>query len=152
MLGDSDGLLRVVLWNEKAELVEKGELKSGQTVKFLHGYTRDDRYGKTELHLGDKSLVELQQEEKGQQCPPIEKFTLKISALNGNSGNVHVCGAVKAVLGAALTEMTTQMVWFCGWRFGMIQAKWLWLFGTRRLMSLRRNSAMEPSCFWLMLK
>jgi replication factor A1 len=99
MLGDSDGLLRVVLWNEKAELVEKGELKIGQTVKFLHGYTRDDRYGKTELHLGDKSLVELQPEEKGQQCPPIEKFTLKISALNGNSGNVHVCGAVKAVLG-----------------------------------------------------
>lgn len=99
MLGDNDGLLRVVLWNEKAELVEKGELKAGQAVRFLHGYTRDDRSGKTELHLGDKSLVELQPPEKSQGYPPIEKFTTKIAALNVNSGSVHVCGTVKAVMG-----------------------------------------------------
>ena len=99
MLGDNDGLLRVVLWNEKAELVERGELKAGQAVRFLHGYTRDDRSGKTELHLGDKSLIELQPPEKSQQYPPIEKFTTKISAINANSGNVHLCGTVKAVLG-----------------------------------------------------
>jgi replication factor A1 len=99
MLGDNDGLLRVVLWNEKAELVEKGELKSGQAVRFLHGYTRDDRSGKTELHLGDKALIELQPPEKSIGYPPIEKFTTKIATLNANSGNVHLCGTVKAVLG-----------------------------------------------------
>lgn len=99
MLGDNDGLLRVVLWNEKAELVEKGELKAGQAVRFLHGYTRDDRSGKTELHMGDKSLIELQPPEKSQQYPPIEKFTTKIAAINVNSGSVHLCGTVKAVLG-----------------------------------------------------
>ncbi|MGD6806747.1 MAG: OB-fold nucleic acid binding domain-containing protein [Candidatus Bathyarchaeia archaeon] len=99
MLGDNEGLLRVVLWNDKAELVEKGELKAGQAVRFLHGYTRDDRYGKTELHLGDKSLIELQPNEKSQQYPPIENFTTKIASLNPNSGNVHICGSVKAVLG-----------------------------------------------------
>jgi replication factor A1 len=99
MLGDTDGLLRVVLWNDKAELVEKGELKAGQAVRFLHGYTRYDRYGKTELHLGDKSLIELQPQEKSQHYPPIEKFTAKIATLNPNSGSVHICGTVKAVLG-----------------------------------------------------
>lgn len=99
MLGDNDGLLRVVLWNEKAELVEKGELKAGQAVRFLHGYTRDDRGGKTELHMGDKSLIELQPPEKSQQYPPIEKFTTKLATLNVNSGSVHLCGTVKAVLG-----------------------------------------------------
>ena len=46
IIGDEEGLLRVVLWNEKAELVERGEIKSGQAVKLLHGYTREDRYGK----------------------------------------------------------------------------------------------------------
>ncbi len=99
MLGDNDGLLRVVLWNEKAELVEKGELKAGQAVRLLHGYTRDDRYGKTELHLGDKSLIELQPETKTDDYPPIEKFTVKIAALNANLGNVHLTGTVKAVYG-----------------------------------------------------
>ncbi len=98
MLGDNDGLLRVMLWNEKAELVERGELKMGQTVKFLHGYTRSDRYGKTELHLSDKSQVEILSEEKI-QCPPIEKFTVKIGNLNVNLGSIHVGGTVKAVLG-----------------------------------------------------
>ena len=78
MLGDNEGLLRVVLWNERAEIVEKGELKAGQAVRFLHGYTREDRYGKTELHLGNKSLIELQPEDKSGDYPPIEKFTAKI--------------------------------------------------------------------------
>ena len=99
MLGDNDGLLRVVLWNEKAELVEKGELKAGQAVRLMHGYTREDRFGKTELHLGNKSLIELQPEDKNIEYPSIEKFTSKISTLNCNSGNVHLNGTVKAVLG-----------------------------------------------------
>ncbi len=99
MLGDCDGLLRVMLWNEKADLVEKGELKPGQAVRLLHGYTRDDRYGKTELHLGTKSLIELQPEAKTDDYPPIERFTAKISSLNNNSGNVHLVGTVKAVYG-----------------------------------------------------
>ncbi len=99
MLGDADGLLRVVLWNEQAELVERGELKAGQAVRLLHGYTRADRFGKVELHLGGKSQIELQPEEKSGDYPPIEKFTVKISALNSNSGSVHLAGTVKAVYG-----------------------------------------------------
>ncbi|MCW3984466.1 MAG: OB-fold nucleic acid binding domain-containing protein [Candidatus Bathyarchaeota archaeon] len=98
MLGDCDGLLRVVLWNEKAELVERGELKPGQTVRLLHGYTREDRYGKVELHMGNKSQIEPLPPEKT-NIPPIERFTTKIGALNSNMGNVHVCGTVKAVYG-----------------------------------------------------
>jgi ssDNA-binding replication factor A large subunit len=96
MLADEEGLLRVVLWNEQAELVERGELKAGQSVRFVHGYTRDDRYGKTELHLGNKSLIEIEPDAK---APAIsfEKFTTKIKTLNPNSGNVHVFGTIKAV-------------------------------------------------------
>ncbi len=30
MIADNDGIVRVVLWNDKADLVEKGELKVGQ--------------------------------------------------------------------------------------------------------------------------
>jgi replication factor A1 len=56
---DNDGMVRVILWNEKASLVESGELKVGQIVKFAHGYTKADRFGTTELHLGDRSQVEL---------------------------------------------------------------------------------------------
>ena len=98
MLADTEGLLRVVLWNEKAELVEKGELKAGQAVRLVHGYTREDRYGKTELHLGSKSQIEHETANQADQYPSIEKFTAKINTLNAASGSINLSGAVKEVL------------------------------------------------------
>jgi ssDNA-binding replication factor A large subunit len=104
MVADSDGILRVVLWNEKADWVEKGELKVGQAVRLVHGYTRQDLYGKVELHLGGKSQIEVEPKEKASEYPAIDKFTTKIGSLNKTSGNVHLSGNVKAVLG--LTKFT----------------------------------------------
>ncbi|MCW4001175.1 MAG: OB-fold nucleic acid binding domain-containing protein [Candidatus Bathyarchaeota archaeon] len=95
MLADEAGLLRVVLWNEQAELVERGELKSGQALRLLHGYTRQDRYGKVELHMGVKSQIEIQPHDSS--APSIERFTAKIGDLTAGSGSVHLLGAVKAV-------------------------------------------------------
>lgn len=97
MLADKEGLLRVVLWNEKAELVERGELQTGQIVRLVHGYTKQDKYGKTELHLGNKSQIEFEPTVK-EDYLSIEKFTAKIDTLNINSGNVHLSGQVKEVL------------------------------------------------------
>lgn len=99
MLADKEGILRVVLWDTKAEVVERGELKAGQAVRLMHGYTKVDRCGNTELHLGNKSQIEPQPETEDNSCCAIEKFTTKIKTLNANSGNVHLAGTVKAVLG-----------------------------------------------------
>ncbi len=99
MLADKEGILRVVLWDAKAELVEKGELKAGQAVRLMHGYTKQDRQGKTELHLGNKSQIEPQPETEDNGYYSIEKFITKIQTLTVNSGNVHLSGTVKAVLG-----------------------------------------------------
>lgn len=99
ILADNDGLSRVILWNEKAEMVEKGGLKVGQIVKLIHCYTRADRFGKTEIHLGTKSLIELQDNNKINDYPSIEKFTTKINALDKHSGVVNLAGTVKAILG-----------------------------------------------------
>ena len=104
MVADNDGIMRVVLWNDKADLVEKGELKVGQAVRLLHGYTRQDLYGKVELHLGGKSKIEVEPKEKASEYPAIDRFTTKIGSLNKTSGCVHLSGTVKAVLG--LTKFT----------------------------------------------
>ena len=104
MLVDNDGVLRVVLWNDKADLVANGELKVRQAVRLLHGYTREDRYGKVELHLGAKSKIEVEPQEKASEYPAIEKFTTKIGSLNNASGAVHLSGVVKDV--SALSSFT----------------------------------------------
>jgi ssDNA-binding replication factor A large subunit len=97
MLADSEGLLRVMLWNEQAERIERGELKAGQAVRLLHGYTRNDRYGKTELHMGSKSLIEIQTDPPAANVVSFEKFTAKIKTLTSASGNVHINGTIKTV-------------------------------------------------------
>ena len=71
---------------------------------LLHGYTRQDLYGKVELHLGGKSQIEVEPQEKASEYPAIDRFTTKIGCLNKTSGNVHLSGTVKAVLG--LTKFT----------------------------------------------
>jgi replication factor A1 len=98
MLADMDGIVRIVLWNEKADLVELGTFKTGQTVRLLHGYTRSDRYGKTELHVGTKSKIQVDPEAKTQDWPSLEKFATKTSLLTSALGNVHLVGKIKSVL------------------------------------------------------
>ena len=100
ILMDSDGILRVVLWNEKAEMVERRELKVGQAVRLLHGYTRADRAGKIELHLGVKSQIQFESPEKATDYPNIEKFAAKIGSLNLATGNVHLSGKIKDFRGS----------------------------------------------------
>ncbi len=97
MIADEGGILRAVLWDERTELIERGELKANQAVRLLHGYTKEDRNGKTELHLGRKSQIEVEPPEKATQYPPLEKFALKISSLTSASGNAFVVGSVRAV-------------------------------------------------------
>jgi ssDNA-binding replication factor A large subunit len=98
MIADKDATLRVVLWNDNVDLVESGELKAGQIIRFLHGYTREDRKGKVELHLGSKSQIEVNpQNVKEDEYPAIDKFATKIRMLSKAQSNVHVAGTVKEV-------------------------------------------------------
>jgi len=98
MIADRESILRVMLWDERVELLEKGDLKVNQLVRLLHCYTKEDRYGKTELHMGKKSQIEIQSA-KDESYPDLGRFTAKISTLNKMSGNVHVLGTVKMLFG-----------------------------------------------------
>ena len=98
MVAGDDGVLRVMLWNDKAGLVESGELKTGLVVRFVHGYTREDRAGKVELHIGEKSKVEVNPHDlKAKDYPSISKFAIKISDVTAAQGRIHVVGVVQAV-------------------------------------------------------
>lgn len=99
MIVDSDSILRVVLWNDKADIVENGELQAGQIVRLMHGYTRDDQYGKVELHLGGKSKIEVN-ETPQTEYPGVEKFASKIGEITNTFSNVHLAGMVKEVFGS----------------------------------------------------
>jgi len=96
---DQDGVMRVVLWNEKADVVESGALKAGQVARFSHGYTKEDRNGTVELHLSSKSEVEVNSENVFDEDYPLSigKFAQKIGEITSASKSVNLKGTVRQV-------------------------------------------------------
>jgi replication factor A1 len=106
---DNDGSVRVILWNEKANFVESGELKVGQIVKFSHCYTKADRFGTPELHLGDRSQVDLNPKNVNpEDYPSITKFTTKLNQVVLDQKNVNLEGTMKEVLGSSTFKRSDQ--------------------------------------------
>jgi replication factor A1 len=114
MIADKDAVLRVVLWNAKADLIESGELKAGQIVRLCHGYTREGLKGKAELHLGSKSQIEVEpQNVKAEEYPSIRRFATKISEITKPRKTIHLVGTVKTVFPASTftrNDTSTGMV------------------------------------------
>jgi replication factor A1 len=107
LVADKSGMLRVVLWNDKTSLIQSGEIKVGQVTRFFHGYTREDRSGHVELHVGEKSEIEINPhgiEEKN--YPFIGEFTTKIGEIIHAHKNkrVSIKGKVKELFPASTFE------------------------------------------------
>jgi len=103
-IADESDILRVVLWNDKASIIESGEVKVGQIIRFSHGYTREDRGGRVELHIGDKGEIEINPKEiEVKDYPTIRKFTTKIGEITQPHKNkkVNVVGTVKELFPAS---------------------------------------------------
>ncbi|MDR0797151.1 MAG: hypothetical protein LBE70_00295 [Nitrososphaerota archaeon] len=97
MIIDNDSILRAVLWDKKTEIVENCKLQIGQVVKFLHCYTKKDQFDKIELHLGNKSRIEINENSQN-SYPDVEKFASKIGEITNTFNNVNLTGVVKEVL------------------------------------------------------
>ncbi len=102
IIADENETLRVVLWNHNVDLVESGELKAGQVVRFAHGYTREDHESKVELHLGRKSQVEVDYENvNAKDYPSLDKFATKINTITAAHSNINLAGKVKEIFPAS---------------------------------------------------
>ena len=98
IISDKNNLLRVVMWNEKAEYVESNKLKPGQIILFSKGYTREDPKGKIELHISQKSKIDILQNNVNlDDYPSIRKFSTNIGKISPKLQEVHLIGTIKKV-------------------------------------------------------
>jgi len=98
LIVDESGVLRVVLWNDKAGLAESGGVNVGEVIRLRHVYTREDYGGRVEVHAGEKCTVEVNPVDvRSKDFPSIGKFTTRIGELPRvqKGGRVNVAGAVK---------------------------------------------------------
>ena len=105
---DESGIIRIVLWNERVDLVETGKLKVGCIARFCHGYTREDRNGKTELHIGEKSEIEIEPHCKKEDGRFVCKFATKIKDVTRSQNNIHLQGTVKKLSPSAKFKTKTM--------------------------------------------
>ncbi len=107
LIADENSILRIVLWNDKTKVMESGKVKVGHIIRFSHGYTKEDYSGRVELHLGDRSEIEINPKDvEAKDYPSISKFTTKIGEVSRTLKNkkVNVRGTVKKLFPASTFE------------------------------------------------
>ncbi|MBN1157431.1 DUF2240 family protein [Candidatus Woesearchaeota archaeon] len=93
VIGDETGTMRVVLWNDQVDSINK--LAKDITVKIDNGYVRDNN-GRTEIHLNDKSRMMINPE--GEKVGEVKRTPSgerkKINELKENDQNIEILGTV----------------------------------------------------------
>ena len=98
LIADKSGTVRIVLWDDKASLVEAGKVDQGQIIKFLHGYVREGLDGKLELHVGFRGGVQISPPAITESdYPPITQFLEKIGKITRKHKKVNILGVVQSV-------------------------------------------------------
>ncbi len=59
LVSDKSGTLRVVLWDDKVELVESNKIQREQNIRISHGYVREGWSGGLELHVGKRGRIKV---------------------------------------------------------------------------------------------
>jgi replication factor A1 len=93
---DKTGTLRVVLWDEKTNLTEPRGIERGQIIKVSHGYVREGRDGKLELHVGTRSEVQVSPPDaaESEYIRDLSPKTTKIQELRSNMQDLDVLARV----------------------------------------------------------
>ena len=97
LIADESGTLKVVLWDDKTDLVEAGKVEQGQIIRISHGYVREGLDGKLELHVGSRGGLEISPPSVVEsRFPPLTQFVkkIKVAAIKEEGGPVIVEGTV----------------------------------------------------------
>jgi len=111
VMGDETGVIRVVLWNEMAENINK--LNENDIVKIKGAYVRENN-GKKEIHLSEKGNIYINPE--GETVGEVKKFDpakrKQIKELTEEDTNVELVASIVQVFDPRFYEICPQ----CGKR------------------------------------
>ncbi len=99
LIADKGRMVRVILWDDKEELIESRKIKTGPVIRILHAYSREGYDGKVELHLGNKSRIDLNPKNIEElHYPTMKELSTRIGEITGTLKNVNIIGNVKKIL------------------------------------------------------
>ena len=96
LIADKTGSIKVVLWNDKAELAKEIQLR--RIVQVLHGYVRKSRDGKLELHVGQQGSIQIAPSDaKESDFPSIKDCLEKIANIHKDNRKVNIKGVIQTI-------------------------------------------------------
>jgi len=109
VIADETGFIRIVLWGDQAEKVNK--MKEGDILKILNGYVRENQ-GRKEVHMNDRASlvinppgVEVNAIEAGERQEAVRK---KIADLREGDENVGILGTIVQAFEPKFFEVDPQ--------------------------------------------
>ena len=79
LLGDVTGIVKVVLWDERTDIVNQEYFKPKELVRVIGGYSKLGRNEAIEVHLGRKGLLVLSPEVSAKKRKQFEEITIASS-------------------------------------------------------------------------
>jgi len=108
LIGDETGIVRVVLWNKQAELIN--QLKEGDVVKVRGGYVRENN-GRKEVHLNDLSKLIINPPGVEVEVKPYAPQTFmrkQIADIKEDDANVEILATIVQVFDINFFEVCPQ--------------------------------------------
>ena len=94
-LNDNTGDIRIVLWDDQANVFKDERFEKNEIVKILNGNAKQGRYGGIEIHIGRFSKIILAPEDVDyKKYPKIKEEFAKIQDINENLGSISTEGKV----------------------------------------------------------
>jgi len=93
-IADKTGILRVVIWGDKADMLDPSEI-IGRIVKFSHGYVKKGYNGKLEFNIGSEGNIKIAPPGiSEEEYPSINVFFKTINQITESKARVNTFGRV----------------------------------------------------------
>lgn len=106
-IADKTGIIKVIPRNNKVDFTELSCIKTGQIVRIRCGYVREDRWGKLELHVGEKGSIEVDPEDvEAEEYPTAAEFSTSIGEITKahRDKRIHLRGRIQEIYQSSTFE------------------------------------------------
>ena len=90
-ISDSTGIIRVVLWDDKTQLVNENDINN--IISVINGFTRKGRYSDIEIHCGNQTRVDVESIDSNSISQYLLNFT-SIKDITDEMKEAHIQGIV----------------------------------------------------------
>ena len=95
LIADKSGMVKVVLWDDKASLIEAGKIGQKQIIKVLHAYVRQGLDGELELHVGLRGAVQISPPDINESDYHLTEHLEKIGNITLSQKRANIAGVVQ---------------------------------------------------------